>query len=330
MWPGKTDFQGIPERTLADSRELWVNYGNKPVIKTVPPKQPFFAYINDTVSHESQVRANDGAHARNTSALKPSDRRDPTKVELPPFYPDTPEVRREVAHYHELVTAVDYTLGRVLDWLKENNLEENTIVILTGDHGRGCRDSNAPQGHRHARPPDRPLARQDSCRQHPRGLRQLDRFRADGLDPRGSQVPKEYDGHCFLPTAVLPPKYVYSFRDFMDESYDRVRSIRDPRYRYVRNQAPGVDEAGKNAYQEVGQTMQALRKAQAAGTLTPLQALYFNPNRAAEGTLRHPHRPLGSEEPRRRPRPRRQARRTSHRVRPMGRPLWTARRDERR
>jgi len=61
-----------------------------------------------------------------------------------------------------------------------------------------------------------------------------------------------------------------------------VRSVRDARYRYVRNQAPGVDEAGKVAYQEVGQTMQALRKAQAAGTLTPVQALYFNPNRAAE------------------------------------------------
>ena len=95
-------------------------------------------------------------------------------------------------------------------------------------------------------------------------------------------VPKEYDGHCFLPTAVNPPKYVYSFRDYMDESFDKVRSVREARFRYVRNQAPGVDEAGKVAYQEVGQTMQALRKAQAAGTLTPVQTLYFNPNRAPE------------------------------------------------
>jgi uncharacterized sulfatase len=283
MWPGKTDFQGIPERTLADSRELWVNYGNKPAIKTVPPKQPFFAYINDTVSHESQVRANDGAHARNTSALKPSDRRDPTKVELPPFYPDTPEVRREVAHYHELVTAVDYTLGRVLDWLKENNLEENTIVILTGDHGRGMPRFKRSPKDTGTRVPL--IVRWPG--KIPAGSTREDfaswiDFAPTALTLAGVQVPKEYDGHCFLPTAVNPPKYVYSFRDFMDESFDRVRSVRDPRYRYVRNQAPGVDEAGKNAYQEVGQTMQALRKAQAAGTLTPLQALYFNPNRAVE------------------------------------------------
>ena len=49
---------------------------------TPAPKQPFFAYINDTVSHESQVRAGDAAHAQNPAALKPSDRRDPAKVDL--------------------------------------------------------------------------------------------------------------------------------------------------------------------------------------------------------------------------------------------------------
>jgi len=283
MWPGKTDFQGIRERNLADSRELLVNYGNRPATKTTPPKQPFFAYINDTVSHESQVRAGDDAHARNTSALKPADRRDPAKVELPPFYPDTPEVRREVAHYHELVTAVDYTLGRVLSWLKENNLEENTIVILTGDHGRGMpRYKRSPKdtGTRV------PLIVRWPAKIAPGTVREdfaswID-FAPTALTLAGAPVPKEYDGHCFLPTAANPPKYVYAFRDYMDESFDRVRSVRDARYRYVRNQAPGVDEAGRVAYQEVGQTMQALRKAQAAGTLTPVQALYFNPQRAPE------------------------------------------------
>jgi len=284
MWPGKTDFQGIPEKPLADSRELWVNYGNRPAGPlTAKPRQPFFAYLNDTVSHESQVRANDANHAKNTVALKPSDRRDPAKIELPPFYPDTPEVRREVAHYHELVTAVDYTLGRVLDWLQAHDLEDNTIVILTGDHGRGMP--------RYKRSPKDTGTRVPLIVRWP-GKIPAGSIREDfaswidfaptALTLAGVPVPKEYDGHCFLPTAANPPKYVYSFRDHMDESFDRVRSVRDARYRYVRNQAPGVDEAGQVAYQEVGQTMQALRKAQAAGTLNPLQSLYFNPNRTPE------------------------------------------------
>jgi hypothetical protein len=68
----------------------------------------------------------------------------------------------------------------------------------------------------------------------------------------------------------------------MDESYDRVRTVRDVRYRYVRNLAPGVDEAGKVAYQEVGQTMHELRRVQSEGGLTPLQSLYFATDRPRE------------------------------------------------
>ena len=284
MWPGKTDFQGIQEKELADDRKLWVNYSKQPLGKlTDKPKEPFFAYINDTVSHESQVRASDAEHAKNTAALKPSDRRDPSKVELPPFYPDTPAVRREVAHYHELVTAVDYTVGRVLDWLKAHDLEKNTVVIFTGDHGRGMP--------RYKRSPKDTGTRVPMIVRWPAQIAPgtvRDDFASwidlapTALGLAGVPITAEYDGHSFLPTAVNPPKYVYSFRDYMDESFDKVRSVRDARYRYVRNLAPGVDEAGKVAYQEVGQTMHELRRVQAEGKLTPVQALYFNPNRAPE------------------------------------------------
>ncbi|NBS53384.1 MAG: hypothetical protein EBS96_12405 [Spartobacteria bacterium] len=269
---------------LADDKNLWVNYSLQPLGKlTAKPKEPFFAYINDTVSHESQVRASDEEHAKNTTALKPSDRRDPAKVELPPFYPDTPSVRREVAHYHELVTAVDYTLGRVLDWLKAHDLEKNTIVIFTGDHGRGMpRFKRSPKDTGTRVPliirwPD----------QLPPGTVREDfaswiDFAPTFLTLAGVPVPPEFDGHCFLPKAAQPTKYVYSFRDFMDESFDKVRSVRDARYRYVRNLGPGVNEAGEVAYQEAGQTMHELRRVQAEGKLTPIQALYFDPNRPKE------------------------------------------------
>ena len=284
MWPGTTDFQGVSEKNFANDRKPWVLPANRPAGPlTAKPKEPFFAFINDNISHESQVRADDEAHAKNTVALKPSDRRDPAKVELPTFYPDTPAVRREVAHYHELVTAVDYTLGRVLDWLKAHDLEKNTVVILTGDHGRGM-----PRFKRSVKDTGTrvPLIVRWPGQIAPGIVREDFASWVDlaptALTLAGVPVPTEYDGHCFLPTAANPPKYVYSFRDFMVESYDKVRSVRDARYRYVRNLAPGVDEAGKIAYQEVGQTMCELRRVQAEGKLTPAQALYFNPNRAPE------------------------------------------------
>jgi len=65
MWPGKTDFQGVPEKNLANDRKPWVLPANRPAGElTAKPKEPFFAYFNDTVSHESQVRADDQTHAK--------------------------------------------------------------------------------------------------------------------------------------------------------------------------------------------------------------------------------------------------------------------------
>ena len=284
MWPGKTDFQGVPEKDLADDRKNWVNPSNRAAGPlTAKPKQPFFAYFNDTVSHESQVRASDADHARNTSALKDSDRRDPAKVELPPFYPDTPAVRREVAHYHELVTAVDYSVGRALEWLKAHDLEKNTIVILTGDHGRGMPRFKRSPKDTGTRVPL--IVRWPGV--IPAGTVREDfaswiDFAPTALTLAGVPVPADYDGRCFLPTPVREARYVHSFRDYMDESFDRVRSVRDARFRYVRNLAPGVDEAGKVAYQEVGQTMHELRRVQSEGKLTPVQALYFATDRPKE------------------------------------------------
>ena len=54
-----------------------------------------------------------------------------------PDYPDldTPRVKRMMREYFSSVRSVDRNLGRVLAALKEQGLEENTIVIFSSDHG---------------------------------------------------------------------------------------------------------------------------------------------------------------------------------------------------
>ena len=37
--------------------------------------------------------------------------------------------------YHRALSAVDDSLGRINAWLKANNLDQNTAVILMGDNG---------------------------------------------------------------------------------------------------------------------------------------------------------------------------------------------------
>lgn len=59
----------------------------------------------------------------------------PDEVYLPPYIPDTPETRLEMAQFHGLVREMDYNTGKLLEALKKHGMEENTIFIQTTDHG---------------------------------------------------------------------------------------------------------------------------------------------------------------------------------------------------
>lgn len=60
---------------------------------------------------------------------------DLSKIKLFPHYPDSPEIRGDVADYYFEVQRFDRELGQFLKQLEELKLIENTIVVVTGDHG---------------------------------------------------------------------------------------------------------------------------------------------------------------------------------------------------
>lgn len=66
-------------------------------------------------------------------------RHDPDKVQWRPNVPEkeraNPTVRRQLAGYYGLCESLDHELGRLLDFLDQNNLAENTLVVFTSDHG---------------------------------------------------------------------------------------------------------------------------------------------------------------------------------------------------
>jgi N-sulfoglucosamine sulfohydrolase len=59
----------------------------------------------------------------------------PATIALPPFVPDAPVTRREVAAYYDEVGRLDANIGKVLKTLDERKLSQNTIVIFMGDNG---------------------------------------------------------------------------------------------------------------------------------------------------------------------------------------------------
>src|SRR5947207_1664033 len=97
-WPGKTDFNFDVPSDAFDSTADWTKK---------LPQQPFFAFINLGDSHESSIRMAD-KYQNFTAHLTPAERHDPAKMNLPPYYPEAPEVRRDLANYYDLVTAVDH------------------------------------------------------------------------------------------------------------------------------------------------------------------------------------------------------------------------------
>ena len=60
---------------------------------------------------------------------------DPSDVDLPPYWPDDDLVRRDVTDYYAEVERWDRDVGKAIAMLEDQGLLDNTIVIMTGDHG---------------------------------------------------------------------------------------------------------------------------------------------------------------------------------------------------
>jgi N-sulfoglucosamine sulfohydrolase len=60
---------------------------------------------------------------------------DAKDVIVPPFLPDTPVCRAELAQYYQSVSRIDQGLGRLVSILKETGQYDNTLIIFTSDHG---------------------------------------------------------------------------------------------------------------------------------------------------------------------------------------------------
>jgi uncharacterized sulfatase len=282
-YPGKTDFNFEAPKDWVNTTQDWTK---RPEL--LPNDRPFFAYINYTISHESQARANETQREKNAARLKPQERRDPARVSLPPYYPDTPAVRRVVANYHDTVTAVDYLVGDVLKLMDDRGWSQNTILFCFSDHGWGL-----PRGKRWT---------YDSGTRVPLLVRFPDRY-----GPQPTAGTTREDLTCFLdlgptvlslagvtstvprpgrvlfgPQAGPEPEFVVSCRDRMDEVPDRVRSLRTRKYRYVRNFEPEVPYFAWLNYLDENPIMKDWRRLAFAGELNPTQKLFWSRTKPIE------------------------------------------------
>ncbi|WP_425396993.1 sulfatase family protein [Aeoliella sp.] len=60
---------------------------------------------------------------------------DLAKVPVPSFYPDVPEVRSDIADYYWEVQRWDSDVAAAIELLEQAGELDNTIIVMTGDHG---------------------------------------------------------------------------------------------------------------------------------------------------------------------------------------------------
>jgi N-sulfoglucosamine sulfohydrolase len=100
----------------------------------------------------------------------------------------------------------------------------------------------------------------------------------------GAAKPAAMQGEIFLgDKAAKPRQYVFGARDRCDETVFRFRTVRDIRYRYIRNFTPERPFLQPNEYKEKQYPVwNLLKELHTAGKLTPLQAALCAPQMPPE------------------------------------------------
>ncbi len=233
--------------------------------------QPFYAQVNFQETHRE---------------FKAPRRADPAKVVLPPYYPDHPVARKDWAKYLDSASELDRKIGLVLNQLEKDGLASNTIVVFFGDNGAAmvrakqfCYEEgfHVPLMIRWPSGIARPADFKPGTINH--------RF-LDGIDLAptmlsfaGARKPAKMQGRIFAGTNAEPQReYVFGTRDRCDSTVMRIRSVRDARYRYIRNFTPETPLLAPNHYKETQYPVwNLLKELNAQGKLTPAQAALCAP-----------------------------------------------------
>jgi len=226
--------------------------------------QPFFAVFNFTGTHES------GTFAQRKRAPAVAD---PADVRVPPYYPDTPTVRLDIARTYDNIAAIDARVGNILGQLEADDLLDETIVVFFSDHGVGL-----PRGKRCV---------YDSGTHVPLIIRWPDGRDAGSVEERlvgfidfaptmlslaGLPVPGHMQGQVFAGEAADPPaRHVFFHADRMDAVTDRTRAVTDGRFRYIRNDMTELPRIYPVAYAENIPMTQEIHALRASGKATPQQ-----------------------------------------------------------
>ena len=287
----KLDYQFSGPLVNSGPSSIWdqQSYGNDLNTRV---EKPFFAYMTFMETHESGIfprwvwpqslahliaqLTHIWYHRGTEDVVMPAD------VSVPPYYPDSPAIRTDIARHYNNILTMDLRVGEILAQLERDNLVDSTIVVWTTDHGDAL-----PRAKREL---------YDSGLHVPMIIRWPEKFRPEGavagsvndrlislvdlgptfLSLAGVSVPAGIHGQAFAGEQAQPERdYIYAARDRIDTVADRQRAIRDKQYKYIYShdtQAGGF----RLAYRDLALGMQDLWRHLEAGRLNEVQRQWFS------------------------------------------------------
>lgn len=142
-------FHVAPEATYKFEQELSGNQrnpvqmaDNSRAFITARDDKPFFLYFATSDPHRGGGVAEDLPPRPDRFGNKPEGypgvqtiEYSPADVIVPPWLPDTPATRAELAQYYESVSRLDQGLGRLVQILKDAGVYNSTLIVYLSDHG---------------------------------------------------------------------------------------------------------------------------------------------------------------------------------------------------
>lgn len=115
----KKQFDVVKEGGGPSGCENWV-----PVLRERPKEKPFFLWLAASDPHRP--------YGKKTVAQP----HQPADAVVPPYLPDGPAVRADLAAYYDEIARMDAFIGLVLDELDRQKIADDTVVIFLSDNGR--------------------------------------------------------------------------------------------------------------------------------------------------------------------------------------------------
>ncbi len=168
----------------------------------------------------------------------------PEDAVVPPFLPDTPSVRKDLALYYDEVARFDGNVGKVISALREAGVLENTVVIVFSDNGRPfprCKTTLYDSGIA------TPLLVRLPGRRHggavSKALVSLVDLASTVTDLAGAAPLPATQGRSFSKVLDNPArehrKYIFAEHNWHDYTA-RERAVRSTRFLYIRNDYPDL------------------------------------------------------------------------------------------